>query len=154
MESDSIIGYALLFEEIMETGLVHGHKGLAYLMFVLALVNVVMTLMPNRNTPTMAKIINVVHSIVVNLGRLMLIVGMSIWIFKWSQVTVLNMWWAWSALLLWGPIEVVSKRLVKPEVTYMMDGGQSTNKLTIGVIIELLVIAVIFGLMSAQGLRA
>lgn len=138
----------------METGLVHGHKGLAYLLFVLALVNVVMTLMPNRNTPTMAKIINVVHSLVVNLGRLMLIVGVSIWWLNYNQVPLISMWWAWSAIFLWGPIEMVSKRLVKPEVTYMMDGGQSTNKLTIGVIVELLVIAVIFGLMSAKGLRA
>ena len=97
----------------METGLVHGHKGLAYLLFVLALVNVVMTLMPNRNTPTMAKIINVVHSLVVNLGRLMLIVGVSIWWLNYNQVPLISMWWAWSAIFLWGPIEMVSKPILR-----------------------------------------
>lgn len=138
----------------METGLVHGHKGLAYLMFVLALVNVVMTLMPNRNTPTMAKVISILHSIVINIGRIMLVLGLTIWFFRYNHLPFLNIWWAWSAVFLWGPIEVVSKRMVKPEVTYMLDGGTSTSKLTAGVILELLVIAVIFGLMSATGLRA
>ena len=135
----------------MEVGLIHGHKGLAYLIFVLALVNVVLSLMPNKNTPKMVKIIKMTHMLMLNLGRTTLLVGLGVWLVVHSANFA--SWWAWSALLLWGPMEVVAKRLGKPEVKYMVDGGQASNKLTIGVVVELVIIAVIFALMSAKGLR-
>ena len=133
----------------MEIGLIHGHKSLAYLMFGIALINVVLALMPNRN----AKVLKILHMILMNTGRLTLIIGLSIWAVKWSGAPILNMWWAWSALLLWGPIEVLAKRLVKPDIQYLLDGGQSSKKLVMGTVGQLLIIAVIFGLMSAKALR-
>lgn len=137
----------------MEIGLIHGHKGLAYLMFVLALVNVVLSLMPNKNTPKMAKVMKISHMLLMNTGRLTLLVGLSVWGLVHSSTPVMSMWWAWSALLLWGPMEVVAKRLVKPEVGYITDGGQASQKLTVGVVLELVIVAIIFGLMSVKGLR-
>lgn len=133
----------------MEIGLIHGHKSLAYLMFGIALINVVLALMPNRN----AKALKILHTILMNTGRLTLIIGLSIWAVKWSGAPILNMWWAWSALLLWGPIEVLAKRLVKPDIQYLLDGGQSSKKLVMGTVGQLLIIAMIFGLMSAKALR-
>ena len=133
----------------MEIGLIHGHKSLAYLMFGIALINVVLALMPNRN----AKVLKILHTILMNTGRLTLIIGLSIWVVKWSGAPILNMWWAWSALLLWGPIEVLAKRMVKPDIQYLLDGGQSSKKLVMGTVGQLLIIAVIFGLMSAKALR-
>ena len=135
----------------METGLIHGHTGLAYLIFVLALVNVVLSLMPNKNTPTMAKYFKVSHTVMLNLGRTTLLIGLIIWATQRSFD--LSLWWAWSAVLIWGPMEVVAKRLVKPEITYMAEGGQASNKLTIGVVAQLLIVALIFGLMSMKGLH-
>ena len=109
----------------MESGLIHGHKSLAYLMFGIALINVVLALMPNRS----AKAMKILHMILMNVGRLTLLVGLSVWMVKWSGAPIANMWWAWSALILWGPIEVLAKRMVKPEIQYLMDGGQSSSKL-------------------------
>ena len=133
----------------MEIGLIHGHKSLAYLMFGIALINVVLALMPNRS----AKTLKVLHMVLMNVGRLTLLVGLSVWIVKWSGAPFANMWWAWSALILWGPIEVLAKRMVKPEIQYLMDGGQSSSKLVKGTVGQLLIIAVIFALMSAKALR-
>jgi hypothetical protein len=61
---------------------------------------------------------------------------------------IMEMWWAWLALLLWGAVEVVSKRMIKPDLDYVLEGGQSSTKLAIGFTIELLVIAIIYGMMS------
>ena len=133
----------------METGLIHGHKSLAYLMFGIALINVVLALKPNKS----AKALKILHTVLMNIGRLTLLVGLSLWTVKWSGAPILNMWWAWSALLLWGPIEVLAKRMVKPEIQYLMDGGQSSNKLIKGTVGQLLIIAIIFALMSAKALR-
>lgn len=133
----------------MEIGLIHGHKSLAYLMFGIALINVVLALKPNRS----AKALKILHMVLMNIGRLTLLVGVSLWMIKWSAAPILNMWWAWSALLLWGPIEVLAKRMVKPEIQYLIDGGQSSSKLIIGTVGQLLIIAVIFALMSAKALR-
>ena len=133
----------------MEIGLIHGHKSLAYLMFGIALINVVLALKPNKS----AKALKVLHTVLMNIGRLTLVVGLSLWTVKWSGAPILNMWWAWSALLLWGPIEVLAKRMVKPEIQYLMDGGQSSNKLVKGTVGQLLIIAIIFALMSAKALR-
>ena len=133
----------------MEMGLIDGHKTLAYLMFGFALVNLVLALMPNRN----GKVLKILHSAVLNIGRLALVIGISLWAVNWSAAPVLGMWWAWSALLLWGPMEVISKRLVKPDIQYLLDGGESSSKLTMGMVGELLIVTVIFGLMSAKGIR-
>ena len=133
----------------MEIGLVHGHKSLAYLMFGIALINVVLALMPNRSPKAM----KILHMVLMNTGRLTLIVGLSVWIVKWSGAPVFNMWWGWIALLLWGPIEVLAKRMVMPEIQYLMDGGQSSSKLVKGTVGQLLIVAVIFALMSAKAIR-
>ena len=133
----------------MEIGLIHGHKSLAYLMFGIALINVVLALKPNRSTTAL----KILHMVLMNIGRLTLLVGVSLWMIKWSAAPILNMWWAWSALLLWGPIEVLAKRMVKPEIQYLIDGGQSSSKLIVGTVGQLLIIAVIFALMSAKALR-
>ena len=135
---------------IVEIGLIHGHKSLAYLMFGIALINVVLALMPNRSP----KVLKILHMVLMNTGRLTLLVGLSVWMVKWSGAPFLNMWWAWTALLLWGPIEVLAKRMVKPEIQYLMDGGQSSNKLVKGTVGQLLIVAVIFALMSAKALRS
>ena len=134
----------------MEVGLIHGHKSLAYLMFGIALINVVLALKPNKG----AKALQILHTILMNTGRLTLLVGLSLWMVNWNGVPIMNMWWAWVALLLWGPIEVLAKRMVQPEIQYLMDGGQFSNRLVKGTVGQLLLIAVIFTLMSAKALHA
>ena len=85
------------------------------------------------------------NSIVLWGGRLNILFGVYLLYAKYSFAPL---WWAWSALLLWGPVEVVSKRMIKPDLEYFLDGGQSSKKLAIGFTIELLIVAIIFGMMS------
>lgn len=134
----------------MEIGLMHAHKGVAYLIFVFAFINMVIVLMPNKNTPAIAKIMKIVHMVVLNLGRTVLLLGIAVYALKYATVPVMRMWWAWSALLLWGPFEVVAKRLVKKEIECIFEGGEASSKLVIGAIVELLLVAVIFYLMSVK----
>ena len=49
----------------MEVGLIHGHKSLAYLMFGIALINVVLALKPNKSV----KALKILHTALMNIGR-------------------------------------------------------------------------------------
>ena len=126
----------------------HTHKYLAYLLFVVALVNLVLALSKGRNDPSFARGLALTHKIgVLMLGRLTLVLGLALWHLKgWSLTT----WWIWVSLLLWGPMEVIGKRLIAPEVALVQDGGQASSRLLTGVVGQLLVVAIIFGLMSAR----
>ena len=134
----------------MEVGLIHGHKSLAYLMFGIALINVVLALKPNKSV----KALKILHTALMNIGRLTLVIGLSLWMLVWRGTPDINMWWAWLVLLLWGPIEILARKIVKPEIQYLMDGGQFSNKLVTGTVGQLLIIAIIFALMSAKALSA
>ena len=52
------------------------------------------------------------------------------------------------SILLWGPVEVMAKRFVVPELDLLQAGASKSNKLTIGVVVQLVCIICIFGLMS------
>ncbi|MFT5682505.1 MAG: hypothetical protein ACI8RZ_003423 [Myxococcota bacterium] len=132
----------------MLIGLMHTHRTLAYLLFLVALVNLVLALSRGRNDPGFARGLHLSHKIgIMMLGRLSLVLGAALWYLKGWPITT---WWLWVSFLLWGPIEVLSKRLVAPEVSLVQDGGQASGRLIGGVVGELLIIAVIFGLMSAR----
>lgn len=134
----------------MLIGLRHSHFGLAILIFVLALLNLVFALMPNKSNPAMAKVMKISHSIVLWGGRGNLFFGLGVYFMNPAYLAkpIMEMWWAWLALLLWGPVEAVSKRMIKPDLDYVLEGGQSSKKLAIGFGIELIVVAIIFGMMS------
>ena len=133
----------------MLIGLLHTHRTLAYLMFLVALVNLVLALSKGRNDPGFARGLQLTHKIgVLMCGRVNLLLGVVLWHVHggWPITT----WWMWAALLLWGPVEVIGKRMVAPEVALVRDGGQASGRLIAGVVAELVIIAIIFGLMSAR----
>lgn len=132
----------------MLIGLMHTHRTLAYLLFLVALINLVLALSKGRNDPGFARGLHLSHKIgIMMLGRLNLVLGAALWYLKGWPVTT---WWLWVSFLLWGPVEVLGKRLVSPEVSHVQDGGQASGRLIAGVVAELLIVAVIFGLMSAR----
>jgi len=134
----------------MELGLLHSHSGLAYLIFLAALVNLVLALTPSKNSPAMAKVIGILHQVILWGGRVNLLIGTTMWIQYHFSRPFLDMWWGWSALLLWAPVEIMAKRLVQPDLKYMSDGGQSSKKLLLGTGLQLVVVALIFGMMHAR----
>ena len=134
----------------MDTGLLHSHTGLAYIIFIAALVNLVLALTKSSNGKGIASVISIFHLIILWCGRISILIGILMWFRRFSEVPFLNMWWAWSALILWAPIEIMAKRLVIPDLSYMKEGGQSSNKLVLGTGLQLLLIAIIFGIMHAN----
>ena len=134
----------------MDTGLLHSHTGLAYIIFIAALVNLVLALAKSSNGKGIAGVISVFHMTILWCGRLGIGIGVGMWFRRFSEVPFLDLWWAWSALLLWAPIEIVAKRLVLPDLSYMKEGGQASSKLVLGTGLQLLLVAIIFGFMHAN----
>ena len=133
----------------MELGLQHSHSGLAYLIFLAALVNLVLALAPSKNSPAMAKIMGILHQVILWGGRGNLLVGITMWLQFYSAEPIVEMCLHWAALLLWAPVEIMAKRLVKPDLMYMLDGGKASKKLIVGTGLQLVVVAIIFGMMHA-----
>lgn len=131
------------------TGLLHLHRTLAYLIFVLALVNVGLTLARGRTDARTAGIVGGIARFGIRMGGgLTVLVGLGLWATHpaWPITTG----WAWISLLLWVPVELCGSRLLLPEVALVKDGGQGTTRMLLGALGQLLLIAIIFGLMSAR----
>jgi hypothetical protein len=123
------------------------HKHLAYLLFLASMVNLAMAMSTGRSS-RIASVLKWTHSIgVLQLGRLTLVLGLVV--FHQSGLPMAT-WWIWVSLLLWGPVEMVGKKLVKPELAVIAAGGQGARGLMKGTAIQLVCILVIFGLMSAR----
>ncbi|MCB9778951.1 MAG: hypothetical protein H6742_10340 [Alphaproteobacteria bacterium] len=132
----------------MEVGLIHLHRTLGYLAFVAALVNLVLALTKGRTDARIATVQHHVHNLgLLMSGRINVVLGLTM-IFVLSYP--LDVWWAWVSLVLWVPVEIVGKRMVKSELAVARDGGTAASRLVAGAGIELLVMVAIFGLMSAR----
>ncbi|MEC7947372.1 MAG: hypothetical protein VX265_07360 [Myxococcota bacterium] len=132
----------------MQTGLLHLHRTLAYLVFLVALADVVLVLTKARTDPKTAGMLRWCHSVgLMWAGRLAIAGGLVLFFVSGYPLAA---WWAWVSLLLWGPIEAVGKRLVAPEVQAVRDGGQASGRLMAGVGIQLVCIVIIFGLMTVR----
>ncbi len=132
----------------MIVGLLHLHKALAYLIFLVALANVVLALTGGRSDARMAKALRITHMAgLLGAGRLNLLLGVALWVMLPYGI---GTWWMWVTLLLWGPIEAVGKRMVKAEVQTVQDGGQGSSRLVVGTVVQLLCIVVVFGLMTVR----
>lgn len=132
----------------MLIGLLHSHKALAYLIFLVALLNLVLILARARTDADTAKIAHYVHTFgLLMLGRLNIVLGIVLWALLSYPLTT---WWMWVSILLWVPAEIAGKRMVKAELQIVRDGGAASGRLTGGAAIELLCVVLIFGLMSAR----
>ena len=132
----------------METGLLHLHKSLAYLVFLVALADVVLALTKARTDARMAGMLHWCHGVGLMWGgRVTILCGIGLVL---ATGYPLGTWWLWVSLLLWGPMEAVGKRLVAPEVQAVRDGGQASGRLLSGVGIQLVCVVIIFALMSVR----
>lgn len=133
----------------MLTGLFHLHRTLAYLVFLIALINVVLVLSRGRTDAKMARLIGLLASVGLRMGGgLTVLLGIGLWAAggAWPLATP----WLWVSLCLWAPVEILNKRMLLPETQLVVDGGQGTARMVVGAIGQLLCIAMIFGLMSAR----
>ena len=130
-------------------GLLQTQRTLSYLLFLVALVNLIIALSKGRNDPNFARGLRLSHRVgILATGRLTVLISVGIWLLEGASLT---MWGFWVSLLLWVPVELIGQRMIAPEVSLVQDGGQASARLVAGVASQLLLVAVIFGLMSAKG---
>jgi hypothetical protein len=129
-------------------GLIHIHRSLGYALLFLALANVAGALSVRQSPAQVARV--VVRSVrwgVLGGGRLALVVGA---ILFYVQSVPWSSWWAWASIGLWGPVEVVARRMIYPEVELLELGSGSLRPVVIGTSLQLVTIAAIFVLMVVQ----
>ena len=134
----------------MDIGLLQSLSGVAYIIFVAAIVNLVLALAPNQNASTTSKMMTVFHQILMWGGRLNLLIGIALWGLHFPSLSALNRWWGVFALLLWAPVEVIANKMINPDLRYMRDGAPSSKKLVLGTGVQLVLVAAIFGIMHAK----
>jgi hypothetical protein len=127
-------------------GMQHSHKGLGYLLLVVALLNLALSLSAAKNPATFAKFMRLCHHIYLFGGRFTLILGTGM-LFSNPGVQAQNFvgyWWVFLSILLWGVAEVTAKRLVKTELNDVVEGVPPSKNLLIGFSVELIVLILIF----------
>ena len=137
----------------MLVGLLHSHSGLAYVVFFAALLNLFLGLKATTSKEVSAVYAPLRWSHLIFLwgGRFNVLLGLIFWMMgNFIALNLTQQWWAILSLLLWGPIEVMSKRFVQPELEVLSAGAKADKRLTIGVAVQLLCITLIFGMMSAH----
>ena len=133
----------------MIVGLLHSHSGLAYIVFLAALLNLFFTLASGSLGKNSVALLTWTHRVLLWGGRVNLLIGGVYWaVAGFVSAPLIQQWWILVSVLLWGPIEVMAKRFVVPELDLLQAGASKSNKLTIGVVVQLVCIICIFGLMS------
>ena len=130
----------------MDVAIQHLHKSLAYLVILSALVDMILAVLGAGKKAGLARIMSKTHNFgLMMTGRLVYVLGfanVSMYGHSFSNHAVL------AGIVLWIPMEVVAKRMVKPELSDVIDGGRAGGRLMAGAAIQLLVIVAIFGLMD------
>lgn len=133
----------------MLDGLLHLHRTLAYLVFLVVLGNLLLVLWGGRTNPRIGAAIGALARYGLRMGGgLTVVLGATLWAAQGTYP--LGTPWIWASLLLWVPVELLTGRFVLPEVALVKDGGQATARLTLGVLAQLVCVAAIFGLMSTH----
>lgn len=128
------------------TGLQHSHYGLGYLLLVVALLNIALSLTPSKNPQNFSTLMRLCHKIYLFGGRSNLLLGIGMIAVNpgWIPEQMTGLWWMVLPVLLWGGAEVVSKRLVQPQLQAILEGLPPNKHLLIGFLVELTVLALIF----------
>ena len=133
----------------MIVGLLHSHSGLAYIVFLAALLNLFFTLASGSLGKNSVPLLTWTHRVLLWGGRVNLLIGGIYWaVGGFMNIPLVQQWWILVSVLLWGPIAVMAKRFVVPELDLLQAGASKSNKLTVGVVVQLVCMIGIFGLMS------
>ncbi|MCB9740259.1 MAG: hypothetical protein H6747_13445 [Deltaproteobacteria bacterium] len=133
--------------------LIHGHKGLGQLVFALAVAGFAFALAGAGSKPGPSQALDRVHRFgLMMVGRLNVLLGIALLLVLNSEAhrplfTVAP----WLGLLLWGPVEVLGKRLVSANVRGTPTGD--VGKVRLGTGLQLLVIVLIYGAMTMARTR-
>ncbi len=135
----------------MMIGLMHSHKYLAYLLFLLLLLTIGLVAAGASEKPSLARIADRLHRLgAMNLGRLQILLGIAT--LAAMADTAGAPWFRpslWAGLLLWGPMEPIAKRLVHAELARACAGEKANRgRLLAGIGLEIVLLTIIIGLMT------
>lgn len=131
----------------MLTGLLHSHKYLGYLIGGIVILNFLLTLVGARKSPGLAKLLGILAKIGLQaLGGIVILAGF----YLTHSLNHWGSWWIWVSLGLWIPVAIVGKRVVMPEVELVKGGGQASGRMTMGTLIQLVLVVAIIGLMTVK----
>ena len=126
------------------------HKYIGYTVFLVAVCNLILAMSSARKEALAAKMMQGTHAAFIWVGRLEILAGIGL-VANYKDVWLTSQmgycWQAWVSILLWGPVEVVAKRMIRPDLDVIQDGGEASSRLATGAGIQLVVMLVIFGLM-------
>ncbi len=132
----------------METGLLHLHKGLAYLVLLVGIFDLALAIGRARTDASAANLARWTHLLgFLGAGRIAVGAGGALWMALPHRT--LGTWWLWLSLALWLGVEALGHFLVRPELETARLGGTASGRLVLGAALQLLAVLVIFGLMSA-----
>jgi hypothetical protein len=125
----------------------HTHKDLGYLVLALLVLQFLIVLSGGSNKPVLRRALDLIQTVAVRVvGPIILLAGF----YLWHKVGLsVGTWWIWVSFLLWGPMEIVGKRMVRPALE-PSDSEEKSGKLLLGVTLQLVIIISIFGLMTAN----
>ncbi len=138
----------------MLTGLLHAHKYLGYLTFLLAFVGVALTLAGAGRDAGKAALLSKVHRLgFLTSGRLNLVLGITVVLLRADAAGagvagVFAHWGWWAGALVWGGIEPIAKRMVQGELAAVQGGGTASKKLLIGTVLEVVLLTAVVGIMT------
>jgi hypothetical protein len=127
------------------------HMILGNTIFLVAVCNMVLALSVARSDATMARVMKWCHTVgVLWFGRLVILMGVGM-VMRYQGVYLSSAmgyaWQGWLSIALWGPVEIMGKRMVAPDLAVVSDGGDASTRLAIGTGIQLVLITAIIGLM-------
>ena len=128
----------------MLTGLLHSHKYLGYLLFLVLF----LTFAGARRSPGLAKAVRVLaKGVVQGIGGVVMLAGIFLW---WKLNHTLGSPWIWASVLLWAPVTIAGKRLVGAEADRVIGGEEVGGRMILGVLVQILCVTAIIGLMTVK----
>ena len=124
----------------METGLIHLHKSLAHMLVLFALVSMILAVAGAGKKAGLAKAMLKTNKFgVLMLGRLIYVAGLGTAMMGGHSFLQP---WVLAGIVLWGVVEVASKRMVTPELEAVIEGGTGAPKLIVGALLELVIMGI------------
>lgn len=128
----------------------HLHRTLAHALLLVALGALALALSSRALDGGRARLLRrLVRYGTLMLGRVNLVVGMGLLVARGGPYAAV---WPYVALVLWGPVEAAWGAWIRPEVEVVEAGGAASGRLVRGLVVQLVVVAAIYGLMSARPL--
>jgi hypothetical protein len=130
-------------------GFLDGHKYLGYVVSLLPVIELLLVVTGGRRNPRFARTISMICKVGYRLvGGLVLFLGLALW--HLNPTIGFFSGFIWVSILLWGGVEVASKRMVLPQCLAVISGETGSRDMVVGALIHLVCLLAITGLMTVR----